>query len=79
MVFWHQIGTKLIMENRKYKESNRINIRYPAEVCRRIFFYSVLKGLSVQKIHIKALEFWLDHEDAKRLEARERFTFLDND
>jgi hypothetical protein len=67
------------MEKSAEKNRHRTTISYSAEICRRIFLYSVLKGVTTQKIHIEALEFWLDHQDAKRLEAQERFGFIDKD
>ena len=67
------------MEKKSYKYDNRLYVSYPAEVCRRVFFYSTVMGLTMQDIQRTAVAEWLERQDEKRLNRATHFASIDND
>lgn len=67
------------MEKNKYKYENRLYVSYSADVCRRVFFYSTVLGVSMQDIQRTAVSEWLDRQDEKRLNRASRFESIDKD
>jgi hypothetical protein len=67
------------MEKKKYKYENRLYVSYSADVCRQIFFYSTILGLTMQDIQRTAVSEWLERQDKKRLDMASRFAAIDMD
>lgn len=74
-----QILISLNMQKKVYKYENRLSVSYPADVCRRIFFYSTVLGLNMQDIQRTAVSEWLERQDEKRLDRASRFESIDKD
>ena len=67
------------MEKKKYKYENRLYVSYSADVCRQIFFYSTVLGLTMQDIQRTAVSEWLERQDEKRLNRASKFAAIDMD
>jgi hypothetical protein len=67
------------MEKKRYKYDNRLYVSYSADICRQVFFYSTVMGLTMQDIQRAAVAEWLERQDEKRLNRATHFTSIDND
>ena len=74
-----QILININMGKKKYRYENRLSVSYPAEVCRQVFFYSTVMGLTMQDIQRTAVAEWLERQDEKRLNMANHFAFSDKD
>ena len=67
------------MQKKVYKYENRLSVSYPAEDCRRIFFYSTVMGVTMQDIQRTAVSEWLERQDEKRFNRASKFASIDMD
>ena len=74
-----QMSISLNMQKKVYKYENRLSVTYPAEVCRQVFFYSTVLGLTMQDIQRAAVSEWLERQDEKRLNRASKFASIDMD
>jgi hypothetical protein len=67
------------MPKKIYKYENRMSVTYPAALCREIFFYSTILGITMQDIQRAAISEWLERQNEKRLNTAPRFEFIEKD
>jgi predicted transcriptional regulator len=67
------------MQKKIYKYENRMSVSYSAAICREIFFYSTVLGITMQDIQRAAVSEWIERQNEKRLDAAARFNFLDKE
>ena len=67
------------MPKKIYKYENRMSVSYSAALCREIFFYSTVLGITMQDIQRAAVSEWLERQNEKRLNEASRFDFIDKD
>lgn len=67
------------MEKKVYKYENRVMVRYSPDLCKDIFFFSVVENRTMQSIHREAAEEWVKRKKAEREKMRDRIAAIDMD
>jgi hypothetical protein len=67
------------MEKKVYKYENWLRVRYSHDLCKDIFFFSVVENRTMQSIQHEAAEEWVKRKKKERDEMRERLSFIDKD
>jgi hypothetical protein len=67
------------MEKKVYKYENWLRVRYSPDLCKDIFFFSVVENRTMQSIQHEAAEEWVKRKKAEREKMRERLSFIDKD